>query len=67
LRELEAQIAEKEDLRRRDQQNQSDWWEKRQEVPYKMPNKPHPSQVSRPAACLILIYLTADQLFKTNS
>jgi hypothetical protein len=55
LRELEAQIAEKEDLRRRDQQNQSDWWEKRQEVPYKMPNKPHPSQVSRPAACLILI------------
>merc|ERR1719225_1631584 len=42
----EHQIAETKDRRKRETQEQEDWWEKRKEPQFtvKMPSKPHPSQ-----------------------
>ena len=48
LFDLEQQITETRDRRKRETQENQDWWEKRKEpqFPVKMPTKPHPSQVS---------------------
>lgn len=47
LRELEQQISETRERRKRETTEYQDWWEKRQEPPFvvKMPTRPHPSQV----------------------
>ena len=47
LKDLEDQIAEKKERRKREVESQQDWWEKRKDPPFtvKMPNRPHPSQV----------------------
>ena len=48
LLDLEQQITETKDRRKRETQENQDWWEKRKEPQFtvKMPTKPHPSQVS---------------------
>lgn len=47
LKDLEDQINEKKERRKREVESQQDWWEKRKDPPFtvKMPNRPHPSQV----------------------
>ena len=47
LKDLEDQINEKKERRKREVESQKDWWEKRKDPPFtvKMPNRPHPSQV----------------------
>ena len=49
LLDLEQQITETRDRRKRETQENQDWWEKRKEPQFtvKMPTKPHPSQVSQ--------------------
>jgi len=51
LKDLEAQIAEREEMKRRENQIHQDWWEKRKEPPFVVqpPSRPHPSQVRKKA------------------
>merc|ERR1719245_536151 len=48
LIDLEDQINEKKERRKREVESQKDWWEKRKDPPFtvKMPNRPHPSQTA---------------------
>lgn len=47
LLELEQQIAETRERKKKEKNGHQDWWEKKNEPRFtvKMPTKPHPSQV----------------------
>ena len=45
LRDLESQIAKKQERKRREKEQMPEWWERLPQPQIKIPSRPHPSQV----------------------
>ena len=46
LRDLEVQIAKKQERKQREKEPAPEWWERKPQPKVNMPSRPHPSQVT---------------------